>query len=538
MPRVPKLLSGPSPSSLNLSPPEAYLLSLVDGMLDEQELAVVTGMTPPQVAALVDRLIKLGAVEASGGSAAGGPSIPPAPGPASAPAAAAHKGPVFDGPPKYDPVELDEPAELEPEKKRRILDFFYRLDELTYYELLGVAPDADKKQIKAAYYAVAPDFHPDKFFRKQLGSYRPKIEAIFARFTLAQDVLTVAQRRTEYDEYLAQTQRNRNASAVLDQAKQEVEAILAAVEQAAAQALAAQQAAAPQASRPASGRAPLPVAPTQGLSQEELLRQRREALARKLMGGRRPGAPGAAPSQPTAPAPMDPAIAERASEALRQRQEAAIADAKRAQVNKYLEAGRAAMASADFAGAANSFRIASSLAPDDAAVQASCNEALQKVAVALADGYWKQALYEEGNNRWAEAALSFSKVCTGRPDDAHAHERVAFATLKSAGNSRRAVDFARRAIELEPKRPEFRVTLARAYAAAGLEKSASSELDRALELGPKDPKVQALVAAAREALTAGPAAGATPEGAPPPKQGGLSGLFQAVRAALAPKEGK
>ena len=39
--------------------------------------------------------------------------------------------------------------------------------------------DAEKKQIKSAYYALAPEFHPDKYFRKRLGSYKRKIEAIF-----------------------------------------------------------------------------------------------------------------------------------------------------------------------------------------------------------------------------------------------------------------------------------------------------------------------------------------------------------------------
>src|SRR5262249_13125308 len=158
-------------------------------------------------------------------------------------------------------------------------------------------------------------------------------------------------------------------------------------------------------------------------------------------------------------------------------------------------------------------------------------DALQKVAVANADGYWKQALYEEGQERWAEAALSYSKVCTGKPDSAQAHERVAHATLKSSGNARRAVDFARRAIELDPKRPEYRVTLARAYAAAGLEKSANSELERALELAPKDPKVQALVASARTGMVPGAKEGGA---APPKKEGAFTGLFNAVRAALAP----
>lgn len=63
MPRVPRLLSGPNVKSLNLSPAEAYLLSRVDGMLDEHDLALVTGMTPPEAAEVLERLAMLGAIE-------------------------------------------------------------------------------------------------------------------------------------------------------------------------------------------------------------------------------------------------------------------------------------------------------------------------------------------------------------------------------------------------------------------------------------------------------------------------------------------
>ena len=45
--------------------------------------------------------------------------------------------------------------------------------------------------------------------------------------------------------------------------------------------------------------------------------------------------------------------------------------------------------------------------------------------------------------------------------------------------------------------PELRITLARAYAAAGLEKSCHGELDRAAELAQGNPRVLGLVAQAR-----------------------------------------
>src|SRR5689334_2556215 len=135
--------------------------------------------------------------------------------------------------PAYDPADLAEEVDLELEKKHRILDLFARLDELSYYDLLGIAAEADKKQVKAAYYKLAPEFHPDTYFRKNLGSYKPRIEAIFTRITLAHDVLSAKQRRAEYDAYLAQTVQNRTIAEALAHGDQELRAVEESIEAAA-----------------------------------------------------------------------------------------------------------------------------------------------------------------------------------------------------------------------------------------------------------------------------------------------------------------
>lgn len=470
-------MSGCNVASLPLNPTDAFLLSRIDSVLSDLDLAFVTGMSTAEVAASLDHLARLGAI---GFTERDEPRAP-----RQVEAAAAG----------YDRAEIDEAVDLDIEKKKRILELFARLDELTYYELLGVGTQADKKQIKSAYYGLAPEFHPDKYFRKNLGSYKPKIEAIFARITLAHDVLTAPDQRVEYDEYLETTSKNRSMSAVLEQDEPDVAAVKAAVEQTAAAALRAQ----PGRYQEVNKRSPVErtspgVAPAPAMSPEEVLRRRRDALARKLTGGRRP-AP--TPVQRPRVVEMDPEVAARAAEALRVRHEAALADARRVHVQRHIEAGRTALAREDYAAAANAYRIVASLAPDDQQVQATCEEAMKVVAAALADGYWKQAMYEESQERWAEAALSYAKVCAGRPQDGIAHERVANATLRVGANVRRAVEFARKAVELAPTSPEFRVTLARTYGAAGLEKSMNGELDRALELSKNSPKIAAIVAQVR-----------------------------------------
>jgi len=506
--RVPRPKSGCDIKSLPLSPAEAFLLSRIDATTNERDLSMMTGISPADIATALDRLARLGAIEFDGppdaaksapraqtsagpAPAAVSPARPPMPPSArtqpsmSAPGARTpeHRA----APPRYDPAELDEPAEIDVDKKRRILDLYYRLEELTHYQVLEVDALADKKGIKSAYYVMAPEFHPDRFFRKNIGSFKAKIEVVFNRVTIAHDVLTAKDRRAEYDAHLAATSKSRTTATVVEPSPRAV-----ASAQAAGDVAKVTPTPSPASVSGRAAAAPPPSAdpPVAGPISAEDARVRRETLARKLSGTMRRPTPPAAPS--VAPPTPDPASLQRTADALRARHDAAVTAARRAQLQNHLDQGQLSLDQREFAAAANAYRIAASLAPDDAAVQALCADAIHIADAALADGYWKQALYEESLERWSEAALSYSKVCNGRPNNAKAHERVAFATLKSSTNVRRAVEFARRAVELDPKSPQYRVTLASAYLAAGLEKSALGEIDRAIELAPGDQKIKDL----------------------------------------------
>ncbi|WP_438028739.1 DnaJ domain-containing protein [Sorangium sp. So ce233] len=574
--RVPRLKPGYDLKSLPLRPAEAFLLSRIDGVLTDRDLSLITGMSHGDTVETLRRLRDLGAITLDGDVAGQPPprgaSEAGRRGGAADPERAMSSGgePVpplgrdalhqVESPPLYDPAELDEPVELTPERKRRILDLYYRLEDLSYYALLGVSDQADKKQIKSAYYLLAPEFHPDTYFRKQLGSYKQKIEAIFTRITLAHDTLTSKQRRAEYDGYLEQTHKNRAMAALIEQTPRDIATITTAVDASVRAAFAdprdvaaspgryssdrapAEQAAASppateQVASAASARAAAPAPPPHEASSADgggaraaaasapvapapSAKDRRETFARKLTGGLRrapAGAPSAATAAtsvaaspaapvattvvvttPRAPAGFRSPESMRAVESLKARYDAARSEALRNQIARHAEAARVALERNDYAGAANAYRIAASLAPDDVALQKASADAQRLAAATLADGYLKQAQYEAQNGRWFDAALSYAKVCDGRPDDAGAHERVAHATLQTGENTRRAVEFARRAVELVPSSVEYRLTLALAYSAAALAKSANGEFDRAAELAGNDPRLRGLVAQARE----------------------------------------
>ena len=63
----------------------------------------------------------------------------------------------------------------------------------TYYEILGVAKDADERTIKKAYHKLAKQYHPDR------NPDNKEAEEIFKSVNKAYEVLSDADERAHYD---------------------------------------------------------------------------------------------------------------------------------------------------------------------------------------------------------------------------------------------------------------------------------------------------------------------------------------------------
>ncbi len=96
-----------------------------------------------------------------------------------------------DGSP-VDAAVLVEGRDLPAELKARIVRLHRRLRKIEPHELLGVAADADAATIKRAFATASKELHPDRYFGKDLGSFRDKLAQIFARVTEAVQALQKA----------------------------------------------------------------------------------------------------------------------------------------------------------------------------------------------------------------------------------------------------------------------------------------------------------------------------------------------------------
>ena len=111
---------------------------------------------------------------------------------ASTPAANAHCAP-----------EIDASLDLAVDVQQRVLEFEARLAR-PYHEILGVAVDADVRAIKQAYFGLSKQFHPDRYFRRNVGPFGPRLERIFKKVAEAYELLSDPNTRAEIERSLAE----------------------------------------------------------------------------------------------------------------------------------------------------------------------------------------------------------------------------------------------------------------------------------------------------------------------------------------------
>jgi len=170
------------------------------------------------------------------------------------------------------------------------------------------------------------------------------------------------------------------------------------------------------------------------------------------------------------------------------------AQAKAAEV---LAAAQKALAAGDAVAAANHYRLALHYA-EDASARGYAESGLKEARNLLVDMHLKKARYEEKENRWPDAVVSYNKALEGRPDDPSICERLANALRHEGTDLVRAQQLAEAAVQRAPRRSSFRATLGMIYAETGAREKAIEQLERALEIDGSDDTVRRVLDALKK----------------------------------------
>ncbi|MFI5317575.1 MAG: DnaJ domain-containing protein [Myxococcota bacterium] len=89
--------------------------------------------------------------------------------------------------------------------QREIREFARALPTLTYYDVLGVAREAEPAEIRDAFFQRSKTYHPDRYFKKELGPFGELLNEVYKRIVAAHDVLRDPKLRGAYDRSLSPT---------------------------------------------------------------------------------------------------------------------------------------------------------------------------------------------------------------------------------------------------------------------------------------------------------------------------------------------
>ena len=447
--KIPRQVEDADVRALDISAQEAFIHSCIDGVLNIEDIADLTVLAPAQVLESIERLVSLKAVEWV---------IPKA----------------SSGPPQN---ELIEDVEIDGELQERIIKAFHRSDKLNHYELLGVAVDADRAEIRKAYFALSKTFHPDAYYGKHLGSFKSKMEVVFRNVTDAYEAVGRPKKREAYDRYLKHSLTVSATEKQMGRVEERAQAMAKALTKAPIAERQAQPVVATVPSKPSPSVVP-------GTPEYDRMQRKRELLQRKL-GGRSRQPPGRSRPVRSMPAPTVKVGRRTALRDLtRSLKQTAGLTGGVDRAEQHIDDARVAEANGDLAAAATALRMAIALDSSRADLQEHYQRVNSHLRVQLLDIHREQAKYEEDNNLWAAASISWAKVAEASPDDPVAPRQAARALMNAGGDLRKSRDFALRSLELAPDSLDTRLLLARIYIGAGMDNSAAKELDEAAKLDP------------------------------------------------------
>ena len=184
---VVSLAQGLDLSSMEVSVQEGFVMSRVDGTSTVKQICVATGLgmeaTMQIMASLADKGLVL-----LGGKSVGAPRPPTA-------------APVLRNP--LDDVSMDivpdgEDIRIDKRMRAHIRRHHGRLDEMNFFELLCVEPTTDLRLIRRAFLQRTKEFHPDRYYGKDIGPYAEMVKEVFKHVVRAFRFLEDVAKREAY----------------------------------------------------------------------------------------------------------------------------------------------------------------------------------------------------------------------------------------------------------------------------------------------------------------------------------------------------
>jgi len=189
---IPLMCEGIDFSSLDVDAREGFILSRLDGRTNVEHLISMSGLGRGETLQILERLLDKGIISIH----------------------QEHDFSASASEREQKPEARPQKEEAEKERKKILrfeqvpegpaffswIDTIYQeIENIDYFELLGVDRAATPREIKKAYFKRSKLFHPDRFYRRAEPEIRDKLKEIFKRTNIALQTLTDEDKRREYE---------------------------------------------------------------------------------------------------------------------------------------------------------------------------------------------------------------------------------------------------------------------------------------------------------------------------------------------------
>ncbi len=335
----------------------------------------------------------------------------------------------------------------------RAYDRFRRFD---YYEILSVPRTATRAQIKKNYHRISKEYHPDRFFRRQLGAYKDKLEFVFDQINKAYNTLIDDEARKKYDQELIEI------SMLQAPTVHEVEMEVG--------------------SAPPEPAPPGP--PADGEPRAEDAEPQRQPLSDSTVesGKEAPKKPPAR-SRPRRQGPS-PLFIQRLQKQIM---------ARMLKAKAYFKAGREAFEKERYATAVAHLQLALAYEPKLAGVSELLQTATERVNEVKAEAHYQRAQQELAIGNVDNGRIYLKAAVDCNPARGHYYFKYAMFLMDHGIDHREGVEQLKRAVEHDPKNVEYRLAFARALENRDMPLNAKREYERVLQIDKSNQEAQKAV---------------------------------------------
>ena len=384
----------------------------------------------------------------------------------------------------------------------KVNEIHRQLKSMTFFELLGVPIDANEKRIRRAYFRRSKEYHPDRYYTKNVGYYKDRLNDIFTQINSAYEFLLDESQREAYRSTLEQHRQNQELQQQLARRSQdeleELEALKAKQEDippgkgSSTSSVKALERAASRSEQSSVGKETAETSSSYSMHRPRRVERISITTDNPRSTTKQTASSGSEPAEEVADDDPDRAVRRQADRDRRRRFSTHHPMVlRRKKARSYYEQGIKQLEEGKSLAAAASLKLATTFDPAEKEYQHAYERAAYESRHITADNHFKRAAFEESVGRFEAAADLYCQAADACPEATYLIK--AAEVLHMVKRVAEAKEYGAKAVSTAPDSAVARVLLAKILLDAGMLENARREAEMGLKIEPGNKEIKALL---------------------------------------------